>query len=115
MPKQKKTVNKSEFVRANPKLTAAEVVAKAKAAGIKIAPNYIYVIRSKKNGEAKTTKTGKSLKFNKGKRVIETNPPVSNGAQATSLFEKRAADFESLVRDIGLVHAAELLSVLQST
>jgi hypothetical protein len=56
--------NKAEFVRSNPTLSTKELVAKAKAAGVKLADAYIYNIRgaAKKNGKGKVvlSKTGRS-------------------------------------------------------
>ena len=55
MPVKKTTPNKSAFIRSQPaSLSAAQVVAKAKADGIKIAPVLVYKVR----GRAKAKKPG---------------------------------------------------------
>jgi len=57
MPTEKISVSKSEFIRKQPAaLSAAEVVAKAKVAGIKLAPQLVYNVRGSskaKRGAAK--------------------------------------------------------------
>ena len=58
--KAPKKLNKSEFIRSQPEsLTAAEIVAKAKEAGIKLSGNLVYMVRGA-NGSAKKTVAKKS-------------------------------------------------------
>jgi hypothetical protein len=63
MPAQKITPNKSDFIRKQPSsLSAAEVVAKGKAAGIKFSTQLVYNVRNGskgKKGAAKKTSTPK--------------------------------------------------------
>jgi len=59
MPKKKTGPNKSDFVRSQPaELSASDVVAKAKEAGLTITPGLVYAVRAyQKSKGAKTKKT----------------------------------------------------------
>ncbi len=62
MPRQKNSPNKSDFVRSQPNdLTAAQVVAKAKEAGLSITSALVYKVRSVE--AAKGSKAGKPVKI----------------------------------------------------
>jgi hypothetical protein len=79
MPKTaaKKTPNKSAFIRSLPgDMPAVDVVAKAKAAGLKISPAFVYAIRSKSRSK------GKGAKGSGAKR----GPKPANGKQSASEF-----------------------------
>lgn len=58
-----KKVNKSEFVRSHADLTPAQIVEKAKAAGIKLSPSYVYTVRGNQKAKARKA-TGASKKKN---------------------------------------------------
>ncbi len=55
-----KKVNKSEFVRSHPNLEPAQIVEKAKAAGIDLPVSYVYNVRGNEKTRAK--KAGKGTK-----------------------------------------------------
>lgn len=74
MPRQKNSPNKSDFVRSQPNdLTAAQVVAKAKEAGLTITSALVYKVRSveaakgSKAAKAKAAKAAKAAPAAKGK------------------------------------------------
>lgn len=64
---KKKTVNKSDFVRAAGDLPAKEIVQRAKARGIKLSERYVYVIRS--SDKAKARRRGVDVTGGRRKRV----------------------------------------------
>jgi hypothetical protein len=111
MPRKKKShkpkVNKSAFVRDLPAtLSAAEVVQKAKGAGITITDKHVYVIRSK----AKVAKAGRSAS-RRGR------PPKVTTAKTKSLATGRASSlavqFVDAALDLGLARAEGLLASLR--
>jgi len=84
--------SKAAFVRSLPRsLSAKEVVAKAKAAGVKLSTAYVYVLRSK----AGATKG----KGRKGSRAAGGNTEEQ---------------FVSLALDVGLGRASELLGAVRN-
>jgi hypothetical protein len=59
---KKTTVNKSDFIRQHASLSTAEVIAKAKAAGLKVSSSLVYMVRGRvgaKKAVAKKTSTVK--------------------------------------------------------
>src|SRR5438046_6224850 len=78
MPKTaKKTPNKSAFIRSLPAdMPAVEVVAKAKAANLKLTPAFVYAIRSKSRNK------GRPAGGKRGKR----GPKPATGKQSASEF-----------------------------
>src|SRR5580700_7429528 len=89
MPRAKntstKTSNKSDFIRSQPTtLSAAEVVAKAKTAGVKILPGLVYEVRRKAKGPAKgktkRTTTAKPVLASTTRPASSTKPPKSKAA-----------------------------------
>jgi hypothetical protein len=89
------TKSKAAFVRSLPRtMSAKEVIAKAKAAGLKLSPAYIYVIRSKTSGP------GKGSRAAGGGRP---GPKPKNGKGLES-------QFIGLALDIGFGRAQELLN-----
>jgi hypothetical protein len=89
------TKSKAAFVRSLPRtMSAKEVIAKAKAAGLKLSPAYIYVIRSKSTGpSSKAPKTGGG----------KPGPKPKNGRGLEN-------QFIGLALDIGFGRAQELLN-----
>lgn len=60
MPRAKKgQPNKSDFVRQHPTLSPAEVVAKAKEAGLTVSTNLVYMVRGRAKAAAKPAKAAK--------------------------------------------------------
>ena len=87
MPKRKtpKKLSKSDFVRQQPSaLTAPEVVAKAKAAGIKLSAQLVYVVRGRKGKTTKAsapTTPSTSTKPPKSKTAFVRGLPASTPAK----------------------------------
>jgi hypothetical protein len=101
MPNKTKAPNKSEFVRKLPStLSAAEVVAKGKAAGIKLTPGHVYTIRAaaKRKDDAPRAARGRK-------------PAGSGRATAGSPRER---EFVALVLELGLVEAEAMLARIRS-
>jgi hypothetical protein len=80
-PKTNAPISKSDFIRQQPaSLSAAEVVAKAKAAGIKFAPVLVYKVRGRAKAKRSTAK--------KASAVVTTAPTAASTkpAQSKSAF-----------------------------
>ena len=100
----KKKANKSAFVRSQPeKMPAAQVVAKAKAAGMILNEKYVYNIRAQ--ARAKAGKVGK-----RGRPKGSTNKATA--ARSGSGLD---AQFISLALDLGLSRAESLLRSVRSS
>jgi hypothetical protein len=98
MPKKKKPQNKTAFVLSlSPTMPAKEVLAKARAAGLKLSEKYVYVIRSK-------AKAG-----GKGKRRGPGRPPKAAAHGGTT-----DSRFVSLALDLGLARAEAILRNVRS-
>jgi hypothetical protein len=89
-----KTVNKAEFVRMFPHLTAREIVAKATEQGIKIGEPYVYNVRAydKKHHTQRAA----------ARRAPSVARPITTTAAAEDLLKAVAAE-------IGLGHALDVL------
>ena len=108
MPKKnhKPKVNKSAFVRDLPAtLSAAEVVQKAKAAGIAITDKHVHVIRSK----ARVAKAGKPVRRGRPPKFVTARTK----SQATGRASSIAVQFVDAALDLGLARAEELLANLR--
>ena len=78
------TVSKSDFIRQQPAtLSASEVLAKAKAAGLKITPQLVYKVRgsAKAKGKTVSTKPSVSTKLPKSKATFVRGLPASTPAK----------------------------------
>jgi hypothetical protein len=103
MPRGKRTVNKSAFVRGLPDTTpAAEVVAKAKAQGIVLSDKYVYNIRAKAKSRG-----GKPV----GKPGRKPGRPKGSGAGRTG--GAVGEQFVELAMQLGLDRAEALLARLR--
>ena len=95
MPKKK--INKSAWIRSQPRtMSAKDIVAKAKAAGIKVTDKQVYNARSsakKTGGASKTTKRGPAKR----------KPAASSGSDNELAFRR-------LVLSIGLPKAEAYIS-----
>jgi hypothetical protein len=112
MPRKKKNgapaeqpISKVAFVKSLPPETAVtDVVAKAKAAGIEISKNYVYLIRSQGGAKGGTAKR-------KGRPPSKTKVAVA--PRATSASSRASGSLEvqfgNLVAEIGLARAEDLL------
>lgn len=104
MPKTKST-NKSAFVRnLSGDLSAKDVVAKAKAAGLTLTENYVYTIRSAAKNKSKKG-TGRGPGRPKGSKSAS----VSMGSNGS--LEK---NFVESALELGLGNAEKLLAKLRS-
>ena len=95
MPKRAKAPNKSDFVRSMPEgLSAAEVVAKAKAAGMSLTPGHVYTIRAA------------------AKRKQGVPPRGGRGAGRGAMLggSARERQFIAIALDMGLAQAEALLA-----
>jgi hypothetical protein len=98
MPKAKisKTQTKSDFVRSLPNtMSAPEVVKKAKAAGIKLSTQLVYVVRGRATGKGKTKKasaptTSAATKPAKSKAAFVRGLPASTPAKDVVKLAKAA-------------------------
>lgn len=107
-------INKTQFVLSQPDLTAAEIVAKGKAAGIDLHPGYIYEIRSAARRKGKAPAKAKA-----GRSAPAAAPAASapSGAGESSRpkkmtkrnfvlglpFDLSAADVVKKAKDAGFV------------
>jgi DNA invertase Pin-like site-specific DNA recombinase len=89
------TVNKSEFVRNNIKLSTSDIIAKAAEAGIEIGASLIYGLRSKMNkvkleasGATPVVKSGKKAKKKVAKIKAASTPVVKPGKKAKKKVAK---------------------------
>ena len=118
---KKPGVNKADFVRQNPSLSANEVAAKAKAGGITLDANYVYKVRGadkaatkKKRAAKKLAKTATPVVTKKPtatpkKAASTSKPPVaSNG---TRLSGSSVEDLlKAAAAELGLGRALEILA-----
>jgi hypothetical protein len=101
MANKTKAPNKSEFVRRQPtSLSAAEVVAKAKAAGIALTAGHVYTIRAANKRKSGATKAGS------GRR------PASLGRPSAASTRER--EFVALVLELGLAQSEAMLARIRS-
>lgn len=101
-----KTPSKSDFIRAQPAaLSAAEVVAKAKAEGIKLDRVLVYKVRIRAKAKGKSTKTvsAKKTALSVTKASISTKPPKSKAAFVRGLpASTPAKDVVKTAKALGL-------------
>jgi hypothetical protein len=105
MPNTKtaKTTNKSDFIRAQPAtLSVAEVIAKAKAEGIKIGSSLVYMVRRRSPGKAR-----------RAAAKTTTSPTLNGAAPSVASAAKPSSSAEELLRavaaELGLGRAVEIL------
>jgi hypothetical protein len=105
-------VSKSEFIRQQPaNLSANEVVAKAKAAGLKFDQKYVYRIRSAahaKGGKKKPTASPQRVHVVAAVRPSAVRPTHSNSTGPSS--SKVEGLLRALAAEIGLGRALDLLA-----
>jgi len=106
-----KKPNKSAFVRSLPQATSAkEVVAKAKAAGMKISEAYVYAIRSSSRARAGKAPGVVGRPRGSGSRAAEGASTASTAAGARGA----EATFRKLVLDLGIRRSRALLDEVES-
>ncbi len=91
---KKETASKADFVRSHAALGAADVVEKAKAAGIKLDVGYIYNVRSTDKASKKKTATPKKA------------GPAKNGSPSAS----NETTFRKLVVSLGIDRSRALIA-----
>jgi hypothetical protein len=97
--KTRKKQSKSDFIRAQPAtLSAAEVVAKAKAAGIKLAPVLVYKVRIRAKAKAKGKGKGKAKKT--AASTTAAAKPTVVSAMTTSTSTKPPKSKAAFVRGL---------------
>lgn len=91
--------SKAEFIRSLPATTpASEVVAKAKAAGMSITPQYVYNLRARANNAAGAPRRGPG------------RPPKALSAGGGSVSSGRVEDLlKAVAAEIGLSRAIQIL------
>jgi hypothetical protein len=97
----KKTTTKAAFVRANAMLSPQEIVAKAKATGIKLETSYVYNVRGADRAATK--------KKRKAAKVTSSATTSANGARVS--VNPNADLLKAVAAEIGLGNAIEILSV----
>lgn len=103
VPSKKPAPSKASFVRAHSNLSPKEIVAKARAEGIKLDVGYVYNVRgaAKAGGRKKVVK--QAARRATGRTVIAPTRSVGTASPAESLLRAVAAE-------IGLGRAMEILS-----
>jgi hypothetical protein len=116
MPKKKsgaaaKSPSKTAFVLGLPQdMPVSDVLAKAKEAGITIAKNYVYLIRSK----AKSASTrGAGVKAPRTRKPSGRRPGAS-APRASSGSGSIEAQFANIVAEIGLARAEQMLRTVRA-
>jgi pyruvate/2-oxoglutarate dehydrogenase complex dihydrolipoamide acyltransferase (E2) component len=124
-PSKSNAPSKSDFIREQPAtLSAAEVVAKAKAAGIRLDSFLVYKVRSRASAKGKTKVAAKKIVATPPKaapakkRRLKSKPasvPVQKASNGTSRASAtRSSSAEDLLRavaaEMGLGKAIELLA-----
>src|SRR5215831_2317870 len=100
----KKTMTKAAFVRSLPAtMSAAQVVAEAQKAGIRISPAHVYVIRSNANKSAKKP-NGRT------KRKSGRVPVGPTASRSDAGLEQQ---LEALIMDLGFARAEQLLDSIR--
>ena len=99
----KTSLNKSAFIRANPSLGTAELIEKAKKAGLELSTAYVYTLRSsdRAKGVKAPTKTSPSPATN-----ARTTPAAPR--TATTSPKGVEAQFVSAILEMGAGRAEEL-------
>ena len=107
MPKLKKTQSKAEFIRSqSADLPAAEVVKKAKEAGIIINEQRVYAIRSAaRKKELRPARSARAV------RLAGSSVASARGGRSS---DHASEQFVTLVAAIGLVRAEQLFADLKS-
>jgi hypothetical protein len=106
--------SKSDFIRANPTLTAAEVVAKAKETGLSIAPILVYKVRGR--AKAKGPKAAAAAL----KAASKPGPKAKDGKISASEFvraqpvEMKANEVVAAGKAQGLKFSANLVYMVRS-
>jgi len=93
--------SKAAFVRSNRSLSPQEIVAKAKAAGIKLDVGYVYNVRGADRAARKKTRAAA--------KVMTSTPAVTNGARP-SAHSNAETLLKAIGAELGLGKAIEILA-----
>ncbi len=99
-PKAASAKSKADFVRAHADLSPKEIVAAAKAAGLKLGVSYVYNVRGYDKSK---TKKKRATRATAVRRAPAVRRPITTGSKAETLLRAVAAE-------IGLGRAMEILS-----
>ncbi len=104
--------SKAEFIRSLPSTTpASEVVAKAKAAGMSLTPQYVYNLRARANRAAGAPKRGPGRPPGSGRKAAKAAPV----ARSASSSNHRVEDLlRAAASELGLSHAISILQAEQA-
>jgi hypothetical protein len=115
-PAPSKPTSKADFVRERAHLSPKEIVADAKAAGLKLDPPYVYKVRGYDKATAsKRARTSKKSASKPAAVVTPTKTPASTSKTTGSNARQRSSDttVEDLLRaaaaELGLGRAIEIL------
>jgi hypothetical protein len=82
MAAKKKTISKSDFIRSLPSnLSGSQVVAKAKAAGMKLSSTLVYAVRGRAKGKGAASGNGASSRKGTSKAAFVRGLPSSTPAK----------------------------------
>jgi hypothetical protein len=95
-----KATSKAAFVRANARLSPQEIVAKAKAAGIKLETSYVYNVRGADRTARKRRRTA----------AVTTSTTTSANGARPSVNANAENLLKAVAAEIGLGNAIEILS-----
>jgi hypothetical protein len=96
--------SKSDFVRAQPaSMTAAEIIAKAKAAKMTLTSSLVYAVRGRKTSKVERHRGGPQKKVG-GRRTAGGTPVPAGGTELS---------FRKLAFDLGINRSRELLNELE--
>lgn len=102
-------VSKKQFILDRPKLTAAEVVKQAAAAGIPLKDNYVYLIRSRSSAPTAKAKKSPQAKGPRKTRAKKSAPHTNGVVSDTS----SAAHLVRAAREFGFRKSIELLESME--
>ncbi len=113
----KPAMSKADFIRSQPAhLSAKEVIARAKAAGIKVGENYVYALRPAGRKPAKAKKAAPVAKATAKKAATKNRTaPVATPAPAASRASSSDAEFARLVLNLGFERVDALLARIKKT
>jgi len=102
--KKPKFETKAAFIRSFPKSTpAAEIVSKAKSAGLEVSAAYVYVLRSAANKKAM-----------KAKGIVKTKVKSKKAPTEVKQFTFGESQLRRAIAEIGLVRTREIVKEVES-
>jgi len=101
--------SKSDIIRANPDVSAAEVVTKAKALGVSLTPAHVYAVRSRDAKMGRSRASGRAAP----KKAAPAAPKKQQPTSATSTLSADDMDMARLLLEVGLDRSEQLLAQLR--